>query len=62
MPALARDKINARYNGQIVTYKKHFTSEKLSVDTIEDYLKIEKMFRKCKNPIKERWHKILKSR
>lgn len=60
VPALVRDKINTRYHGKIITYKKHFTSKKLSIDTIEDYIKIEKMFRKCKNPIKQRWHKILK--
>ena len=60
VPALARDKINARYSGKINTYKKHFTNGKFSIDTIEDYLKIEKMFRKCKNPLKERWYKILK--
>ncbi len=62
VPALAKDKINTRYNGQISTYKKYYTRDKLSIDTIEDYLKIEKIFRKCKSPTKERWYKILKSK
>ena len=62
VPALASDKINTKYYGQIGTYKKYFTSKKLSVDTIEDYLRVQNIFRKCENPIKERWYKILKSR
>ena len=62
VPGLVRDKINTSYEGQINKYKKFFTKTKLSIDTIEDYLRVEKIFRKSKNPTKENWHKILQNK
>tara|TARA_A100001011_G_scaffold222705_2_gene230664 strand:+ start:2038 stop:2721 length:684 start_codon:yes stop_codon:yes gene_type:complete len=60
VPGLARDKINTVYGNPITQYKKFFTTTKLSIDTIEDYLRVEKIFSKCKNPIKDKWYDIIK--
>lgn len=58
--ALAKDRINTSYKGKLKTYKKFYVKDKLSIDTLDDYIKLEKMFRKCKNPIKTKWQKIIK--
>ena len=60
VPGLVRDKINTVYGNPITKYKKFFTTTKLSIDTIEDYLRVEKIFSKCKNPIKDNWYDIIK--
>ena len=60
VPGLVRDKINTVYGNPITQYKKFFTTTKLSIDTIEDYLRVEKIFSKCKNPIKDNWYDIIK--
>ena len=40
-------------------YKKYYTKEKLSVDNFDDYLRVEKLFRQVKDPINEKWYKII---
>tara|TARA_B100000029_G_scaffold187335_2_gene184743 strand:- start:5193 stop:5900 length:708 start_codon:yes stop_codon:yes gene_type:complete len=58
--ALARDKINTKYVGKNLNYKKYYTNKKLSLDTIEDYITIAKIFSMTKKPVKEKWQKLIK--
>ena len=58
--ALARDKINTKYFGKNLNYKKYYTNKKLSLDTIEDYITIAKIFSMTKKPVKEKWQKLIK--
>jgi len=62
VPALARDKINTKYVGKNLNYKKYYTNKKLSLDTIEDYITIAKIFSMTKKPVKEKWQKLVKKK
>jgi len=57
---LAKDKINTKLKGNILKYKQFYTDKKLSIDTLQDYIRVEKLFRNCKQPIKIKWQKIIK--
>ena len=48
---------NKLYRNSSINYKirKREKNSKLSVDNLDDYLRVEKIFERSKNPIKEKW-------
>ena len=60
VPALIKEINDKEINIKLNNYKKYFSKKKFSIDTLSDYLRMEKFFRNCKNPIYLPWYKITK--